>query len=40
MVLCSCPVRKYAIRQLGDSLSGMDVSFASDNDPDLVRAGC
>jgi hypothetical protein len=38
IALCSCSVKKYAIKQLGNSLSGMDASFASDDDPDLVRA--
>jgi predicted anti-sigma-YlaC factor YlaD len=33
-----CSVRKYAIRQMGSALSDSAGTFASDNDPELVRA--
>lgn len=34
----SCSVRKYAIKQVGDALSKGSSTFASDNDPELIRA--
>ena len=37
--LCGCSVKKQAIRSLGESLSSrLSASFATDNDPELVRA--
>jgi len=38
LAACSCSVKKYAVKQLGNSLSGLDDSLASDDDPDLVRS--
>jgi len=36
--LSACSVKKYAINQLGDALAGAGTTFASDDDPELVRA--
>ncbi|HTS77974.1 MAG TPA: TRAP transporter TatT component family protein [Bryobacteraceae bacterium] len=38
LVLCSCSPKKYAIHQLGNSLSGLSDSMAADDDPELVRS--
>src|SRR5580704_8167629 len=37
-LLSSCSVKKYAINKLGDALAGTGTTFASDDDPDLIRA--
>src|SRR5271168_2150785 len=34
----SCSVRKYAINKLGDALAGTGTTFASDDDPELIRS--
>lgn len=34
----ACSVRKYAIRQMGSALADSAGTFASDNDPELVRS--
>jgi TRAP transporter T-component len=36
-LLSSCSIKRYAVRQLGDALAGLDVSIAADDDPELVR---
>lgn len=38
-VMCGsgCSVRKYALKNIGDALAGSGTTFASDNDPELVR---
>jgi predicted anti-sigma-YlaC factor YlaD len=33
-----CSVKKFAVNQLGDALAAGGTTFASDNDPDLVKA--
>ena len=33
-----CSVRKYAINQLGNALAGSGTTFASDDDPELIKA--
>lgn len=33
-----CSIKKYAVNQVGDALAGGGTTFASDNDPDLIRA--
>jgi predicted anti-sigma-YlaC factor YlaD len=33
-----CSVKKYAINTLGDALSGSGATFASDDDPELIKA--
>jgi predicted anti-sigma-YlaC factor YlaD len=39
LVLASgCSFKKFAINQLGDALSGSGATFASDDDPELIRA--
>lgn len=38
VVLSGCSVKKYAIHQLGDALAGTGSTFASDEDPELIRA--
>ncbi len=36
-LLCSCSVRKIAVKKLGDALAESGATFASDNDPELVK---
>src|SRR5579864_3675010 len=38
LLLSSCSVKKYAINQLGNALAGTGTTFASDDDPELIRA--
>lgn len=38
LLLSSCSVKRYAINKLGDALAGAGSTFASDDDPELVRA--
>jgi predicted anti-sigma-YlaC factor YlaD len=38
ILLSSCSVKKYAVHQLSGVLAGLSPSFASDDDPELVRA--
>jgi len=38
LALASCSVKRYAINQLGNALAGSGETFASDDDPDLIRA--
>ena len=33
-----CSIRHFAVNQLGDALAGGGGTFASDNDPELVKA--
>src|SRR5262245_12620926 len=33
-----CSIKKFAINQLGDALSGSGATFASDDDPELIKA--
>jgi predicted anti-sigma-YlaC factor YlaD len=33
----ACSIRKYAINQLGDALAQSNTTFASDDDPELIR---
>src|SRR6516225_6840640 len=33
-----CSVRKFATKQFADALSGSGAAFASDDDPDLIKA--
>jgi len=33
-----CSIKRYAINQLGDALAGSGTTFASDDDPELVKA--
>jgi predicted anti-sigma-YlaC factor YlaD len=37
MMFNGCAVREYAINRVGDAVAGGGDSFASDNDPDLIR---
>jgi hypothetical protein len=39
LVFCStgCSVRRYAINKLGDALADTGTTFASDDDPELIR---
>lgn len=37
LTLSGCSVRKYAINQLGNALAGTGSTFASDEDPQLIR---
>src|SRR6056300_941246 len=38
LALCNgCSVKKMAIRQVGNAFAGTGTSFASDNDPELIR---
>jgi predicted anti-sigma-YlaC factor YlaD len=36
-VLPACSVRRYAINKLGDALAGGGATYASDDDPELIR---
>lgn len=36
-LLCGCSVRKIAVKKLGDALAESGATFASDNDPELVK---
>lgn len=38
LLLSSCSVKKYAIRQVSDAMAGAGTTFASDDDPELIRA--
>jgi predicted anti-sigma-YlaC factor YlaD len=38
VLLAGCSVKRYAINQLGDALAGAGSTFASDDDPELIRA--
>ncbi len=42
LVLClagsGCSIRRYALNQVADALAGSGASFASDDDPELVKA--
>jgi predicted anti-sigma-YlaC factor YlaD len=37
LLLCGCSVRKIAVKKLGDALAESGETFASDNDPELVK---
>src|SRR5271170_7902662 len=38
LVLAACSVKKYAINRVGDALAGTNDTFATDDDPELIRA--
>jgi predicted anti-sigma-YlaC factor YlaD len=38
VLLAGCSVKKYAINRLGDALAGTGGTFASDDDPEMIRA--
>src|SRR5262245_23362409 len=38
LMLCGCSIKKMAINRLGDALAGGGNTFASDDDPELVKA--
>jgi predicted anti-sigma-YlaC factor YlaD len=38
ILLSGCSVKRYAINQLGNALAGAGSTFASDEDPELIRA--
>jgi predicted anti-sigma-YlaC factor YlaD len=38
ILLSSCSVKHYAIKQLGDALAGSGTTFSADDDPELIRA--
>lgn len=37
LLLTSCVVKKYAIKQVNEAVSGVGTTFASDDDPELIR---
>src|SRR5512136_2984079 len=37
LLICGCSVRKIAVKKLGDALAESGTTFASDNDPELVK---
>jgi predicted anti-sigma-YlaC factor YlaD len=37
-LVSGCSIKKYAINQLGNALSGSGATFASDDDPELIKA--
>jgi len=38
LLLTSCSIKKYAINKVGDALAGTGDTFASDDDPELIRS--
>jgi predicted anti-sigma-YlaC factor YlaD len=38
LTLSSCSLNRYAVNKMGDALSGSGTTFASDDNPDLIRA--
>ena len=38
LLLSSCSIKKYAINKVGDALAGTGTTFASDDDPELIRS--
>jgi hypothetical protein len=38
VLLSSCSINKYAIKKAGDAMAGAGTTFASDDDPELIRA--
>ena len=38
LLLCGCSIRRVAVNKLGDALAGGGTTFASDDDPELVKA--
>lgn len=38
LILSSCSLRMYAVNRMGDALSGSSSTFASDDNPELIRA--
>jgi predicted anti-sigma-YlaC factor YlaD len=38
IAMTACSPRRYAVNQLGNALAGSGSTFASDNDPELIRA--
>jgi predicted anti-sigma-YlaC factor YlaD len=38
LLLSACSVKKYAIKQVSDAIAATGTSFASDDDPELIRA--
>ncbi len=38
ILLSGCSIKRYAINQLGNALAGAGSTFASDDDPELIRA--
>ncbi len=37
LLLSSCSIKRYAIRQVNDAVAGVGTTFASDDDPELIR---
>jgi hypothetical protein len=38
MLLCGCSIKRMAVNKLGDALAAGGTTFASDDDPELVKA--
>jgi predicted anti-sigma-YlaC factor YlaD len=38
LILSSCSLNKYAVNKMGDALAGSGTTFASDDNPELIRA--
>jgi predicted anti-sigma-YlaC factor YlaD len=38
LLLSGCSIKKYAINQLGNALSGLGDNFAADEDPELIKS--
>ncbi|HEX7952893.1 MAG TPA: hypothetical protein VF523_07475, partial [Burkholderiales bacterium] len=38
LALCGCSVRQIAANRIGDAVAQGGASFASDDDPELIRA--
>jgi len=37
IAICGCSIKKIAIQNLGDALAGSGTTYASDNDPELIK---
>ena len=38
LILSSCSLKKYAVNRMGDAMAGTGSTFASDDNPELIRA--
>ena len=38
LVFSSCSLKRYAVNRMGDALAGSGTTFASDDNPELIRA--
>ncbi|HTL17951.1 MAG TPA: TRAP transporter TatT component family protein, partial [Patescibacteria group bacterium] len=38
LLVSGCSIRRFAVNKIGDALSGSGATFASDDDPELIKA--